>query len=316
MRTIQIIILSFIFCLKVYGQCHFLLHKNIQLAEGFIRFSSLGNLSCINSQQSSFILKKMEQLTLGKIFLSSPAVTLKRSYLINKWRQFYPHIELYLTGHDKIIIRPKIKNFNTSDFTTLIKKRLRDYLQTPKSSKIKVLNPPKNIQLPENDYHLEFDFQKSSSNLVKIKLYIDGKQKKQFFIQFQILYKQFVLVSTKTLERGENLSAQFIIPQEMYISEKSRPLPVQDISRLNQLKLKRRIKKGSILSKIHISYKNIIKTRQKLKGIIKKTNLRIEMEVISLQNGKIGDKIMVLFPLTRKKYLATIINARQVEIDF
>lgn len=316
MKSIQFIIISLLFCTNIFGQCHLLLHKDVQLPEGFIKLSDLGTLSCVNSQQSAFINEKMDKLTLGRIFVSSPTLTLKRSYLTNKWNQFYPTIELYLTGQDKVSVKAKVSNFGVSDFSMLIEKRLREHLNINEQSKVKILNPPKYLQLPEKDYFLDFDLEKASRGIAKIKLYIGGKQKKLFFIQFEVLTKQYVLVSSRDLERGESLSPEFIHPKEMFLSSKIKALPVHEISTLDQLKLKRQLKSGDILSKLHISYKDIIKTRQKLKGIIKKPNLQVELEVIALQKGKLGDKIMVLFPLTRKKYLAKILNSRQVLIEF
>ncbi|MCJ8344115.1 flagellar basal body P-ring formation chaperone FlgA, partial [bacterium] len=235
--------------------------------------------------------------------------------LINKWNQFYPHIDIYFTGPDQIKIMAKASDFSVSDFNALIKKRLREHLNLASTSKIKLLNPPRRVQLPESDYYLDFNFEKAKHGFTKIKLFISGKQKKQFFIRFEVLRKLFVLVSTRDLERGESLSEEFILPKEVYISNKVKALPVQDISRLKQLKLKRKLNSGDILTKIHVAYKNVVKSRQKLKGIIKRNNLKVEMEVVALQKGKIGDKIMVLFPLTRKKYLATVISERVVVID-
>ncbi|MCO4781781.1 MAG: flagellar basal body P-ring formation protein FlgA [Candidatus Cloacimonetes bacterium] len=316
MKTIHFIIVSLVFCVNLFAQCHFILQKQVLLPEGPIRYSSLGTLSCINSQQTSIIEKKMDQLILGRIFITSPTLTLKRDYLANKWNQFYPHIEIYLTGQDKVNISPKISDFGASDFSVLVQKKLKEHLNIPDESKIKILNPPKYLQLPESDYFLDFDLDKASRGIAKIKLFIAGKQKKLFFIQFQVLSKQYVLVSSQDLERGENLSPEFIHPKEVYISNKVKALPVQEISNLDQLKLKRRIKAGEVLSKLHIVYKDVIKTRQKLKGFIKRPSLQVELEVVALQKGKIGDKIMVLFPLTRKKHLATVINERQVLIEF
>ena len=63
MRATHFLILCYLFCSNIHGQCHFLLHKELKLSEGFIRLYSLGSLSCVNSQQNSFLQRKMEQLT-------------------------------------------------------------------------------------------------------------------------------------------------------------------------------------------------------------------------------------------------------------
>ena len=51
-----------------------------------------------------------------------------------------------------------------------------------------------------------------------------------------------------------------------------------------------------------------------LKGILKNGSLRIDMQVISLRNGKKGDSIEVQSLDTKKKFQAIVIDSRTVKL--
>ena len=149
---------------------------------------------------------------------------------------------------------------------------------------------------------------------VRVKLFHENRLLRQFFLRFKVLSKQGFFRTIGPLQRGESLKPENLQLTEDYISIQEPPLSPSYLLDLPQMLMRKNVPAGSILRKGDVQYKAIIRRNQRLKGILNRGNLRIDLQVIALTDGKKNDVIEVQSVETRRKFQAKVIEIGRAHV--
>lgn len=301
--------------IALFADCHFLLKESYTIKPGSIKLSDLGHLSCIQAENRAFIEKALDAIGLGSLFPGQPEKEFTKTYLQKKWTQFSRGHALNFTGPE--IVKLTMQSIQTidSDLKDSVRRRILD--QLPEGDyKIEFQNFPEVGQLPAENLDFEYETNRASRGLMKLKIRHHGRLLRLLSIQYKILARKTVFLAKDALIRGENLNPQKLSLQEQWIDQKLDALPTSYFSDLVNLSLRRNVDAGSVLRRTDIKLKTLVHMQQKLKGLVLQGDVKVELQVVAKQNGRKGDHIQVESVDTKRKFTAKIIDAGKVEILF
>ena len=297
------------------SQCHFLLKESYETKPGSIRLSDLGHLSCLQSSQRETIQKILDSIGLGSLFPGQPQKQFEKKYLIRKWNQFGRGILLHFTGPDSISIKMQSATSMDIDLKKSVRERILN--QLPEGNyRIEFQNFPQIGQLPAEDLDFEYETNRASRGLIKLKIRHQGRLLRLLSIQYRILVKKTVFLAKEALMRGQNLDPHKLSLSEQWIEQSIDALPTSYFSDLVNLSLRRNVSSGGILRQRDIKLKTLVRMQQKLKGLAQQGGVRIELQVVAKQNGRKGDHIQVESVDTKRKFTAKVLDAGKVKILF
>ena len=312
-----------IFCLALIlscttinlGQCHFLLKESYETKPGTIRLSDLGHLSCIESTQRETIQTIVDSIGLGGLFPGQPDKQFEKQYLERKWNQFSRGIFLHFTGPDYVKIKMQSANLMDLDLKKSVRERILN--QLPEGDyRIEFQNFPQVRQLPAEDLDFEYETNRASRGLIKLKIRHQGRLLRLLSIQYRILVRKTVFLAKEALMRGQNLDPHKLSLREQWVEQSTDALSTSYFSDLVNLSLRRNVSSGGILRQRDVKLKTLVRMQQKLKGLAQQGGVRIELQVIAKQNGRKGDHIQVESVDTKRKFTAKVIDAGKVKILF
>ena len=298
-----------------FSQCHFLLKESYETKPGNIRLSDLGHLSCIESTQRESIQDILDSIGLGGLFPGQPEKQFEKKYLERKWNQFSRGILLHFTGPSLI----KLRMQSVAPMDLDLKKSVRERIlnQLPEGDyRIEFQNFPRVGQLPAEDLDFEYETNRASRGLIKLKIRHQGRLLRLLSIQYKILARKTVFLAKEALMRGQNLDPHKLSLREQWIEQSIDALPTSYFSDLVNLSLRRNVASGDILRQRDIKLKTLVRMQQKLKGLAQQGGVRIELQVVAKQNGRKGDHIQVESVDTKRKFTAKVIDDGKVKILF
>jgi len=185
------------------------------------------------------------------------------------------------------------------------------HLTNYKNFEYKILNMPKDYSAIKIIDNKTF---KLKGNLVYIPVHITTKGRAiNTYISVKVKLFKEVLVSKKTIRRKENLSKnnfKTVIKDVAQLYGK----PISDLASINKYRSKVNIIKGEILTRKKIEKIPLIKIGDKIKASVIKENVLIQTDAISLQEGSIGDMIIVEIA-GNKKIKAKVHDSKNVIIS-
>ena len=308
-------ILFFLFHLASYAECHFFLSPNVVVPAGDLNLSQLGQLSCSNPNEAQTYSTLVKSLRLTILYPASPELSWKRAYIEIKWNQLNRNQPLIFAGPDMIQIKVQQASFSTEEFREMVEEEILKHLPEDQDYLIEFKNFPGAIEVPSSDYRFQFMTSRITRGHVRVKLFHENRLLRQFFLRFKVLSKQGFFRTIGPLQRGESLKPENLQLTEDYISIQEPPLSPSYLLDLPQMLMRKNVPAGSILRKGDVQYKAIIRRNQRLKGILNRGNLRIDLQVIALTDGKKNDVIEVQSVETRRKFQAKVIDSKTVELN-
>lgn len=309
------VLLFFLLHFISYSECHFFLSQNVTVPAGDLNLSQLGQLSCSNPDEAKTYSALTKSLRLTILYPSSPELSWKRDYVEIKWNQLNRKLPLIFAGPEMIQIKVEQSSFSNEEFRELVEEEIRKHLPEDQEYLIEFKNFPGAIEVPSDNYQFQFITSRITRGHLRIKLFHDDRLLRQFFLSFKVLSKQGFFRAIRPLARGENLNPENLQLTEDYVSIQEPPLSPNHLLDLPQMTMRKNVPAGAILRKSDVQYKAIVKRNQKLKGILSRGNLRIDLQVISMADGKKNDIIEVQSVETRRKFQAKVIDSNTVELN-
>lgn len=300
---------------SLFADCHFLLQESLQIKPGSIKLGDLGHLSCIQADNKSLIKATLNSIGLGSLFPGQPKKEFTKIYLKRKWAQFSRGKALHFTGPEKVILTMESIGSIDHDLKKNVESRILEHL--PEGDyKIEFQNFPQVGQLPAENLDFEYETNRASRGLIKLKIRHEGRLLRLLSIQYRVLARKTVFLAKDALISGENLNPHKLSLQEQWIDQKIDALPTSYFGDLVNLSLRRNVEAGRILRQRDVKLKTLVHMQQKVKGLVQQGDVRIELQVIAKQNGRKGDHIQVESVDTKRKFTAKIIDAGKVQILF
>lgn len=300
---------------STFSDCHFLLHESLKIKSGSIKLGDLGHLSCIQADNKDLIKATLNSIGLGSLFPGQPKKEFTKTYLKRKWNQFSRGKALHFTGPDTVVLLMESIQSQDLDLKNNVESRILE--QLPEGDyKIEFQNFPQVGQLPAENLDFEYETNRASRGLIKLKIRHQGRLLRLLSIQYRILARKTVFLTKEALISGENLNPHRLSLQEQWIDQKIDALPTSYFGDLVNLSLRRNVEAGRVLRQRDVKLKTLVHMQQKVKGLVQQGDVKIELQVIAKQNGRKGDHIQVESVDTKRKFTAKIIDAGKVQILF
>jgi len=308
--------LFFLLLFTAYSDCHFFLFQEVEAPAGDLTLSQLGQLSCSDQDEQRVYDALSKSLRLTILYPATPPIDWKKQYIQVKWEQMNRSHPIFFAGSESVHIKPMNSSFTQDEFRRIVEEEIRKQLPDDRVYQIQFKNFPNGIDIPSENYRFEFLTSRVSRGHLRVKLFHDERLIRQLFLNFKILSRQGIFRTLSPLIRGENLNPKNLQISEEFISIQETPLSPNLLLDLPQMQVRKNVPAGAVLSKRDVEYKTIVRRNQRLKGIYRQGTLRIDLQVISLSNGKKDEIIEVQAQETRKKFQARVIDSRTVEINF
>ncbi|MBT3784827.1 hypothetical protein HOF92_07600, partial [bacterium] len=183
-------VLFFLVLLFPRADCHFFLLKELEAPPGSLTLAQLGHLSCSDPGTQKAYKTIAEKMRLATIFPSSPPILWNRGYLLKKWEQFHREKPILIAGAQEIQIRPSAVTVSRDEFRALVEEEILKSLPQDLDYKIQIRDFPSKIDLPGDQYRIEFLTDRISRGHLRVKFFHEDRLLKQFFLNFKVLTRQ------------------------------------------------------------------------------------------------------------------------------
>jgi len=136
---------------------------------------------------------------------------------------------------------------------------------------------------------------------------------KNIWIKTNLLIRTKALVSNSSLPPFEgNLDSKF---NEKYVNSMQPETLFIDQENLKFYKLNRSLGLGQPLTRNILTPKKLVNYGDTIEVIFEKYNMKINLQVMARQSGKLGDKISLFNPKSKKMFTGKIVDFKKVMVD-
>lgn len=180
----------------------------------------------------------------------------------------------------------------------------------------KLISPQKNLTYDSNEQiNIKCD-QCNKPGTKTIELDIVNKRLntiRNYWISSRLLTMRYVYQLTEDLKsHQQNINSQNFIRLKKAVADEHY---FDDFENIHFYKMARTKSKGEVLKWSDVIPKKLIQSGQKIKIILKNSNLDISTVGVATRSGAYGEDIEVLNPKSQKKYTAKVVNYKTGEID-
>ncbi len=160
------------------------------------------------------------------------------------------------------------------------------------------------------------DFNSVGNNkLAKVSLTENGKVLRTFVVPVEVKSYDTVLVTTRTISKGEALNATNTRFEKRSITNSQAGNVIGENFDFRNMASQRPIKAGEIIDKRFLAKETAIYRSNPITAVFQSGGIRLSIEVVALENGGIGDYIKVRSNEYKKIYQGKVINSNQVLIQ-
>jgi flagella basal body P-ring formation protein FlgA len=300
----------------IEGECHLFLKNSVRLPSGLLSLDKLGTLECQSEEDKDSVEKKLQQISLGKLFPSSRELVFKKEYIETKWNQFFRDTNLHISGFSEVSVSPEIETLEENSLETKFKEVILNSIHDAQDYKIEFISYPRYLNVPESGYKIEYDTSRVTRGVLAGKLIVNGRVQQSFYVQYKLLVKRTVFVANQNISRNLPLNPSHFRIIEQYVDASSSPFPVEQLPDLHNYIPRKPLQSGDILDMSTLYFREIIGNRQKLMAIFENGVIRVKMPVISMERGRKNDVIQVKSTVTDKIFRAKVLDEGTVIIQY
>ncbi|WP_457621902.1 flagellar basal body P-ring formation chaperone FlgA [Persephonella sp.] len=280
---VSIFILLLIF-LPALSKTEIRLKKEVELEKDDVYLSDIADIRSDNRKFAEFlsgikILKiKKKQEKISKKYVTA---VLKNNYIDLS--------RISLTGSDYTIIRKKIHTITQKSIEDEVKSYIKNRYR---NLRIVSLNIPK-IRM-EIDGKIQKEIREVNSTgsyiYLNYRIFKDGVELKKLRISVKYRKLRNVIAAKKYIKRGEIITEDNI---KVIKTDQNVRKPFTDTEDIIGSTAKRDIYEGEIITESMVVPDYKVKRKSYVKVIYSRNNIRIEIQGLALENGKLGDFIKV-----------------------
>ncbi|MBT4502181.1 MAG: flagellar basal body P-ring formation protein FlgA [Gemmatimonadetes bacterium] len=147
--------------------------------------------------------------------------------------------------------------------------------------------------------------------VLKVGVMVGGRIQKEMSITADIRHFGQVLVADIGLRRGEELASEAVVLAERDIT-KNRDGFFTDPSELEELRMRRAIRPGNVLTRRHVEPVPVVQRGEEITLLAGSAHLQISLPGEAMQDGGIGERIRVRNPASGKVLYGEVVDSKNV----
>jgi flagella basal body P-ring formation protein FlgA len=286
------------------------LKSRIYINDSKIKLSDL----CENISEEDSLEEDMSKLTIISLPYSQKSKNLYASEIEDI---IYQKTGKYIKVNGGVcVVRWEQKTVPENELVKLIKNFIRKSFRISEKMEISLKTLPK-IAVPIDNYRIEFEKPKLKQNYkivqIKGKIFHLEEMVSKFQVPVQIEIVNKVAVLDLNVNRHQLLNDSHI-----KIEEQKTPLIhncITDVSMLKNIRSKRFLKKGTILTNLNTESVPDVLRNQLLKVAVNAGKVKLQIDAIAKKDAYIGETIWCLNPKSKKKFKAIVQNKNYAVIS-
>lgn len=278
----------------------------------------LGEVATIVTDDAALRLK-FEDFDLGYAPAPGFSRLLDARRMATRLAGAFPGTDIRWGGEVQVRIHPETSVVSRSDITAVARQQISK-MALGKDVEFKQTGALKDIVVPAGDSATVLRLRRGpislrdGRNTVPIEILVDGQTYQTVWTTWDIKMWESVLVLTRNVALGEELTPGSVTYQRMTASEAGPKLGIKRASLLST-RASRALTKGDVLRHNDVVQLELIRSGDAATLEVKKGAIAARVSVIAKEGGHLGDRIRVVTTDTKKELTAVVIGRGRLRIE-